>query len=197
MNYPRFQHVHFRPWRGRYYQEQKRRLLILGDSHYSDNYGEGPLFTLRLTTKYVSGKMNHRFWTQIGQVVTGKSHWEFERRAVWDTIAFYNYVQSIAVDQPGKAPPTAAFHQSARAFWEVIDFLQPTHLMALGARLWENMPPLDDAGLYKILGGRRHQYGFYTRAWGKVAAPYIKHPSWGFSAPEWHLVLCDFLALPK
>lgn len=188
------QHVHFLPWRGKNYAKSACRLLILGESHYSEAQ-EGPLFTRRLTREYVTGKFNHRFWTQIGQVITGKPRWEIDRKTLWDGIAFYNYIQRIEVNAAGCAPPNSAFHRSERAFWEVLDILKPTHLIALGNRLWIQMPALENENLKMTLGGQSRQYGYYRRSWGKTAATSINHPSWGFSKSYWHPIVRDFLAI--
>lgn len=194
MRYSQPKQVRFLPWCGKNYCKSYPRLLVLGESHYSDRL-EDPNFTQRLTAQYAAGKFNHRFWTQIGQVVTGKPHWEINRKAFWDSISFYNYVQDITVNAPGYGPPESAFLRSENAFWEVLDLLKPTHLIALGDRLWTHMPEFGNESATAPLGGQSRQYGYYIRNWGQVIAVSIKHPSWGFSAQVWHPVVRDFLAI--
>lgn len=187
-------YVHFLPWQGRSFTEQDRRLLILGESHYSDQ-AEDREFTRQLTEEYASGLFNHRFWTQIGQAVTGKRHWEIDRRVFWNQIAFYNFVQVIAADRPRQAPTAEMFRQSEGAFFEVLDDLQPTHLLALGYRLWTHMPQLVDENLKFNCDDIDYQFGEYRRTWGHVLAMSMQHPSTAFSAPRWHPVVRKFLTM--
>ena len=191
---PTITHIHFEPWEGLSYAGLVCRLLVVGDSHYADG-PRGRDFTQILTADYAAGRLRHRFWTQISQVVSGEPHSQLDREAVWDRIAFYNYVQEIVVARPGEAPPDAMFRCSEPAFFEVLDRLRPTHVLALGNRLWERMPPLEDESLSAIFGGERRQYGWYRREAGMVFAMGIPHPSWAFSAPRWHSVVRDFLAV--
>src|ERR1700733_7091500 len=93
--------VHFLPWVGSAFHNQSRRILILGESHYSDRQ-EPRTLTRTLTQDYINGRWNHRFWTQVAQAVTGKPHWEINRPEFWSTIAFYNYVQCIVAESAGQ-----------------------------------------------------------------------------------------------
>ncbi|MEA2977487.1 MAG: hypothetical protein QOF19_3007 [Alphaproteobacteria bacterium] len=187
-------HVHFLPWKGRDYENQSVRILILGESHYSSQ-DESSDFTERLTLQYMNGEWNHRFWTQISQAITGKSAREIDRHKFWNSVAFYNYVQTIGVSQPREKPSDALFHESEPAFFEVLDCLRPTHMLAFGFRLWERLPALEDESLSFVCDGQPHRYGNYRRSWGRVLATAIRHPSSAFSAPQWYPTICQFLQM--
>lgn len=103
MNLMQPHHIHFLPWIGSKYPKSSLKLLVLGESHYSDER-QRPDFTRREIKGYVEGRFNYRFWTQIGQVITGKPHWEINRASFWSGIAFYNYVQEIAVNAARQPP---------------------------------------------------------------------------------------------
>jgi hypothetical protein len=185
-------HIYFYPWEGKNFRQNKLRLLILGESHYGKS-NETRDFTWRLTDEIIKGEIRGRFWTQIAQAITGRSRWEINRAQFWNSVSFYNYVQQIVADKARVAPTPEMFHRSEPAFFETIDFLRPTHLLAMGYRLWSRMPALANEGLHFSIDGKRYQYGEYRRDWGRVLAMSIKHPSSAFSAPVWHPVIKRFL----
>lgn len=192
-------HIHFQPWRGTAYGTDRTgrtaRILLIGESHYSDG-PEDSDFTQITIEKFLGGEWKGRFWTQICQTLTGKPHREVDRCRVWHSISFYNYVQEIVGSRPRMAPSKLMFQCSETAFWETVDLLEPTHLLVLGYRVWQNMPPLVDESLELSLSGRKHQYGQYVRGWGTSFAMAIKHPSsMGFSYQEWYPVVQKFLSL--
>ena len=186
--------IRFLPWEGHEYRKQAVRILILGESHYS-SHREARNFTQRLTRQYIAGDWNHRFWTQVSQANTGKSYAEIDRREFWNSVALYNYVQAIGVRYSRQKPADVLFRQSEAAFFQVLDQLRPTHVLALGYRLWERLPALEDEALSFVCHGGRHQYGRYRRVWGTILATAIHHPSSGFSAPQWYPVICKFLRM--
>src|SRR5262245_42128530 len=109
--------VIFRPWIGAEYRSTTHwgcRLLVLGDSHYR----EFPSFPQHLYTRYVirahlRGEASHRFWTEVGRVVTGQSRFTPEtRRAFWRSIAFYNYIQEFVGPGPSNRPSRSAWSQA-------------------------------------------------------------------------------------
>jgi len=62
--------IHFKPWEGDHYSRglsKGRRLLALGESHYSD---DGQDTTTEYTKQYIDGNPgNFGFWTVIMQNV--------------------------------------------------------------------------------------------------------------------------------
>ncbi len=78
-----------------------------------------------------------------------------------------------------------------------MDILKPTHMLAMGYRLWGNMPSLEDENLTFKFEESSYPYGFYSRDWGRVAVMVIKHPSTAFAAPQWHRVINQFLAVTE
>lgn len=190
-------HVFFLPWVGKHYGRSRLgRLLILGESHYGEDVPT-PDWTIDLTREYAEGRWNHRFWTNIGQAITGLRHWEFDRSEFWNSIAFYNYVQEIAAAGPRQAPTAEMFAGSEGAFFEVISALKPTHVLALGYRLWEQMPSFESDCAPVFADGRSSQCGYYASLdhAHRAIAIAIQHPSWGFSALQWHPLFQKFLSI--
>jgi hypothetical protein len=188
--------IHFQPWVGKKYaRSSRKRILVLGESHYSD-LPKGVDFTRSLLDEYVRGDWNYSFWTNIGQAISGRSHWEMDRAEVWSHLAFYNYVQQIAAKGPRAAPTTSMFESSERAFFEVLSQLRPTHVVVCGLRLWRNMAPLTGREASFALKGVNYSWGGYRLGKQDIRAFPIKHPSAGFSSTKWHAVIQKFLSLP-
>ncbi len=189
--------VNFHPWKGPRYPDVKDsvpRILVLGESHYADE-PVSVTFTQDLCEQYIAGQWRHRFWTQIGQVLSGKHHTVADPRDSWRGIAFYNYVQTISVSGPRQSPPDAAFDESLEAFREVLYFLKPSHIIVCGFRLWERLPVFDGEPDFFVAKNNEHQYGPYSTGRTTAVASPILHPSAGFSFSEWHPVVAKFLTI--
>lgn len=189
--------VHFKPWIGRNYNKNlNSRLLVLGESHY------GPKnlptnFTISLTEEYVRYEWNHRYWTNIMQVIDGKKHWEIDRDTFWCEIAFYNYIQRSVAETPGVAPTIEMWQEAETPFFEVLEALKPTHTLVLSKRLWENMTSQGEPGVnFKLDTNERETWNFAYKN-GMTKATWLPHPSYGFSAKSWHPWVMAFLNIKK
>lgn len=165
----------FIPWVGARYLEAGKRLLILGESHYSDEELDRHA-TIDLTQQYVDG-WNHRFWTNLMQIVRGRAHWEIERGEFWAELAFYNYIQETVGDSPGIAPSDAMFAAAKEPFQTVLERLQPHRILVLSARLWDRLAPEGEAGPALAFGGQVRDTLVYRHAGGTALASWIPHPS--------------------
>lgn len=197
------EHVFFRPWVGRYYASGGlfgKRILVLGESHY----GIGA--PSRDTTRNVVGaylecpeavspelQSFKRFERSLVGTVTDVR----ERRQIWDSLLFYNFVQEIATDAPRQRPDVKNPGQSVEAFFEVLEAHRPEYIIAWGYRLWDKLLPTERwewgeeiaaDGLPPI------KTGYYTLADGtRIKAVPVKHPSAGYSWTKWHEFIKQFL----
>ena len=174
----------FEPWVGHKYGDNGERLLILGESHY------GPPsmprnYTIALTQEYVDGS-NHRFWTNIMQVVLGVPHWEIDRAEFWANVAFYNYVQQPVAETAGVAPTPEMFSSSEAAFFFVLERLAPESVLVLSKRLWENLSSAGRPGPNIFCGEAAKETWIYSYRGGEALSSWIPHPSYGFSWRQWH-----------
>lgn len=191
--------VFFRPWKGTNYGlRQFGRLLILGESHHGTNPSRE--WTIEVIQEYLANDVSQpwfRALTNIGLAVAGDAYWEMGRSEFWNAVAFYNYVQEAAAPGPRQAPTSEMFARSEPAFFEAISVLKPTHILALGFRLWEQMPPFESECPRLAIGKTRSECGRYEDIEGshRALAIRIQHPSSGFSAKEWHPLICEFLRL--
>ena len=191
--------VHFKPWIGKHYHAgiaPGRKLLLLGESHYS-SHPEKSDFTIELTREYVNHEWSHGFWTNIMQCVDGRPHAEIDRAEFWSRVALYNYVQEIVGESRGVAPSASMFERGIEPFFEVLRSLQPTHVLVLCKRLWENLPNQGSPESDFEAGGLRRERWTYPTIPGKSAvATWIPHPSYGFSPKKWPPVIVSFLQEP-
>lgn len=138
----RSQGVFFLPWIGEDYDSSsgEQRLLILGESHYSQPDEETPDLTRTCIREHAKRKWNHRFFTMLTQLVSGEDHWNIDRVQFWNRVCFYNYVQRSVGDSWGIAPDPEAYPRDERAFRAVISSLRPSHVLVCSWRLWDHLP---------------------------------------------------------
>lgn len=142
--------VNFRPWVGVEYRCAARwgsKLLIVGESLYRQFQFPEQRYTRCVIRAHLRGEAEHRFWTEVARVVSGKSAvTSDDRRAFWRSIAFYNYIQQFVGKKPGDPPPASAWADAGPPFREVLRRLGPTAILVLGFRLWRYMVPPDQTG---------------------------------------------------
>src|SRR5579871_1141391 len=137
----------FDPWiGGRYAGEGIRgvRLLILGESHYSEPKDNRSGFTEDVVREFVQGR-RHRFFTVAQRLVSGGRGWpsDTDRKEFWDRVAFYNYIQTCL--QATRCRPTPVMWLAAREpFLQTLGGLvpRPQLLLVLGRELRRNLPEL-------------------------------------------------------
>ena len=173
----------FLPWVGARYLEQPTRLLILGESHYSADTPDRHC-TIDCTQAYIDG-WNHRFWTNLMQIVRGRPHWEIARSDFWADVAFYNYIQEVVGDSPGIAPTDGMFASAAAPFQAVLERLRPQRILVLSARLWDQLATRGEAGPKLAFGDSVRDTLVYRHAGGTALASWIPHPS-RISWSPWH-----------
>src|SRR5262245_38404790 len=95
---PSYSIAHFHPWVGSEYRSGGvlgLRLLVLGESHHHTTPELADRDMTRIVVEnYLAGRARIRFFTSVMQVVTGREYFPYDRRrAFWDSVAFYNFVQ--------------------------------------------------------------------------------------------------------
>ncbi len=156
----------FHPWKGQHYGRESRfgvRLLVLGESHYGqpDEVPEPRTFTQEIV-RYYGVQHRHRYFTTIAKVLCGDRGWidNEERAAIWENVAFYNYVQSL-VPAPGIPPTPAQWEAGHYPFMTVLRNLRPDAVLVASQRLWgqiEQKPRSADVAFAYINHPRRIRY---------------------------------------
>ena len=128
--------------------------------------------------KKFSLEVTHRYFTSITQVLQKTPKWKLsaeQLRAIWASVAFYNYVP-IYVSNSSRVRPTAKHFMLGREpLLEVVKQLEPHAILVTGFELWNNVMlgqglPWGTEGQQRI---------------GSVRAARIKHPSAGFNSDQW------------
>ncbi len=147
--------VMFFPWIGKKYKKGGifgKKILILGEAHYCetpDNCGAcrpGERNDCNAMTKKVienqisdTGK-KHAIFTKLAKLFLDKdSLSEADKNDFWNSVSYYNYVQTSVSDKARVAPNSEMWSISEMPFNEVMKKLEPDFLLILGFRLWENM----------------------------------------------------------
>ncbi len=179
----RLKHVKFMPWKGERYGTRSPfgiPVMILGESHYSVE-GESRPFTRHVIEEVKSGKKKTPFYRNVAAAFLGDTCDPRKKRAFWDSVVFYNYVQSSL--KRGGRPTRRMWHKAEEPFLEVLAWLKPRpRLIAVfGWNTWENTPNCG-RDVPPIKHGRRNIL-CYEFGVGRVKslAPKLRHPSRAFN----------------
>ena len=129
----------FHPWQGDRYQSGVRdglKLLIVGDSHYSDDPAE--CRDRELTRTIVGQAMVEGGWTffeHIREVALGLQELQ-ERTFFWNAVSFVNLVQE-ALPTSSSKPSAGQIERGWLALRETVDELKPDVMLIFSARAWD------------------------------------------------------------
>ncbi|KPP95112.1 MAG: phage hypothetical protein [Bacteroidetes bacterium HLUCCA01] len=134
--------VFFKPWIGKNYKSGgilKIRTLVLGESHYGGLVDNRFDFTQFVVEKW-GIKQRNRFFTSLAKTIipTADYGWlpDSEREELYESIAFYNYIQKLVGDRPRQRPSELMWKEAIIPFQSVIDSLNPQVVIVLGKELW-------------------------------------------------------------
>jgi hypothetical protein len=138
----------FEPWVGGNYRTtglDGLRVMVLGESHYGAPDTEKPSTTQDVVRKWGQSR-RHRFFTLTQKVITGTDAGlsRADRRAFWEQVAFYNFIQRFVGDGPRVRPTQALWDDAAGPLLAVIEELKPHVLVVFGRALDAHLPPLPD-----------------------------------------------------
>ena len=214
--------MNFEPWQGGRYGSSNnlglpKRLLVLGESHYGEKENAYPGLTKEVVEEVFAKDEDvpyrYRFFTSLFMAICGAKR-EPTRKALAEfchAIAFYNFVQDL-VPAAGDRPTGEQWENAADPFFECLGTLKPSHVVACGFALWDNLPSERFSDLpaetersileqlpnrYQDNASHRHRgwAGRYDLADTGCLILKIHHPSIAFSADEWHPLLRCFLKL--
>lgn len=182
--------MYHNPWVGNNYGG----ILILGESHHGD--GDYVDYTVDTVSEYVNGRRqpSFRFFTILGQILTGRLAWELDAVAVWNSVAFANYVPALMTGAR-TCPTKEQWAEAAEIFPKLLSALEPhpSHILTLGERLWSAMAHLQhgrethNTALGTVVRVFRTEEGRFSRAIK------LQHPSSAISPSKWHPIVKEFL----
>jgi hypothetical protein len=149
--------VSFTPWIGPRYTDgglEGTKLLVLGESHYGEDESPQSSFTKDVVRSLVYGG-RHAFFTKIAKLVVGRGTGnhipQSEREWVWDRIAFYNYVQSLAGTGPDGTVTDSMWKEAKRPYLDVVEVTGPDAILIVGKELGRHVPsPTEEPDLEGI-----------------------------------------------
>lgn len=198
--------VFFYPWIGKDYHNGGvfgNKLLILGESHYCGNGCDGcgtdlcaecHSFTTNVIKEYLNPDLPRKDWMRTfvkfeRSLVNHITEWE-ERQLIWDSVAFYNYLQ-ISLNDARQSGTRQQYVDAIDPFFKVLDNLKPDLMIVWGYRLWDLLPETNwKNGEEKRVGDYRVCHGRYTTSTGfAVRTVCVYHPSAGYSWDFWYKVI--------
>jgi len=131
----------FLPWIGTGYSDgvNGSRLLVLGESHYSENPANAyPTLTQDIVTRVVAGE-RFPFFTKLGQCIGGAAT---GREFTWQSVAFYNYVQQLVGAHARDRPTEQMWERAMAPFNAVLTKHQPHAILVAGVGTWNSLSRL-------------------------------------------------------
>ncbi len=189
--------IFFRPFLGKNYNKEGFdgiKLLILGESHYCKNKNSCPKcgkedpedcfnFTNNVVQEYLGfkkGEFESKSWmstfTRFTNVLLGDKVGNDEIIDFWESIVFYNYVQS-ALETSRKEPKSEQFYESEKAFKEVLRRYKPDLIIVWGIRLWEYLPDIGHYGEERKIHGAIDKIYYYKSGVKDIPAFPVYHPA--------------------
>lgn len=186
----------FTPWVGQEFGNPEnnlglKRILVLGESHHSDQHELGalvPNMTTDVFQWYLQGPWAPwmRTFDNAAAAVAGQSKRVLGRsgvNAVWNQMAFYNYVPVVAAPGSRHRPPAEYFDRGVEPFRSVLETLRPGAIIVCGYELWARIIP-------------HHTEAYVDNPWrpsspfaqiGSLKIPALRmvHPSTAFSPAQW------------
>ena len=204
---PVMKNVFFKPWVGKDYESGGifgRRILVLGEAHICGGCADcGRVADGNECADFTSTNCMELLleghtdtWTatfrKFERSLAGHDTTPDESREIWNSVAFYNYVQK-SMDESRKSPEWVDFRDSEDAFFEVIDCLRPDLIIVWGVtRMYDCMPGGERwrPGNELVIDNYAVKNGYYRLADDKDARVlWVYHPSAGYSWDWWNKVI--------
>lgn len=201
------ENIFFKPWFGEDYETGGifgKKILVVGESHYCGHCeGCGDVANAEECAEFTTDHCIQPLLEGYTAGWTGTFH-KFERslvghetdlnesRKIWNSVAFYNYIQK-AMDGPRTSPDWTDFRDAEAAFFETLDSLHPDVVIVWGVgRMFDNMPGGDRwrEGESLEVDGYAVKNGFYRLDNDREARVlWVYHPSAGYSWDWWYKVI--------
>jgi len=168
------------------------KLLVLGESHYCKQgctdcgdfiHTECRNFTKDILAEYLDykngiGEFDHwmKTYTRFCNILCEKKLDVDELTEFWDSVIFYNYVQSAA-EEMRVSPSNEQFKKSTDAFIQVLEKYNPDLILVWGERLWNKITEFGRKSDEDILDNGNGPFYYFTAGDKEVPAYGIYHPS--------------------
>jgi hypothetical protein len=184
--------IKFWPYIGSYYDDIYPKILVLGESHYAPSAKDAEAL------KQINNNHNCTRETIVNEYLSDLSpsgtHWAHYVRCyrytaamiagldyhksdfMWGYLSFYNFFQGIVgVNSKDKKYISELLENSRKAYFEVIDLLEPNFIIVWGrSKLYDWLPQDEREYINKNLLLYYYKNRPQTKIW------HIQHPSRGF-----------------
>lgn len=204
--------VRFLPWVGKNYHERRffgKKILVLGESFHCDkctreecenDFSECRDLAERTVRTFLNKPEGHIEWmntyTKFERSLIGEWTDEEHRKEIWNSIAFYNYLQ-YSLDSSRKPGDSDAYEKAIKPFYEVIDYIKPEAIIVWGERLWWYLPGderWEECEEIIMDDGFKVKNGYYKLSNGNKTKVFpVTHPSYGYIWDYWHQVIKKML----
>jgi hypothetical protein len=201
----------FKPWVGDLYGRSThfdgRRILVLGESHHSEEHPVGSLVPelTQEVMEFYSRTQKRGEWMRtldnVAWALSGQTKVELAQEdhrgefTVWRSVAFYNYIPVVlAKSARGNRPNWQHFQQAVLPFEAVLRDLKPHILIVCGYELFPRVlaahwpttlpSPWDFKSLYVDVATP-----------SRMRVIRMLHPSAGFSHKSWHSALSQAISI--
>lgn len=192
------------PWIGKDYPDAERKILIVGDSHYTVD--EDGNFDEDCYNDFISNKNTTQ---EFAESYMNGTEWSFDRnlrlcllnvddktllKPLWEKIAFYNFIQEPMKQRDAK-PTEAQYKIAWHCFVNLVEIIKPTDCIFIGVRSETCFGScMDELGLQnsidnmpEIINGTAPREAFIHISNDYcLKLLFIKHTSKYFSYEPWH-----------
>lgn len=197
-----FEETFFDPWVGENYEcgYNGIKILVIGNSHYcsercncsycgvaGDFYDKYDycVDTTDIVSQFLDPDYYENWMKTYHNFECALTGYEVDSEVsneIWNSIAFYNYLQT-AVTGPYDKGRAKDYYSSRDAFWEVLEELRPDCIIFWGTRAWYKAPDFNG-----------ENYNCYALEDGtEISTLQIHHPSQGFNKYLAHKQIQNFL----
>lgn len=180
--------------------DETRRLLVIGESHYHDKSEKSiekhssSNFTRRVVDELAINRWYYgtRIFPNLHRALFG--HDNFDSRAFWNLVSFYNFIQRPMVTNKGR-PSYDDFYNSWTTFFEIIEILKPETCLFIGTSAANSLKQATQISNYRTDGVKWEEkisnaYAKSAKLFdgddNKTRLIFIRHTSQMFSWKKWH-----------
>ncbi len=179
--------VKFQPFIGENYFKSPSKILLLGESHYSE-HENNPHFTSDVVSDYIDKNSHSKFFGGMLRALYGEIT---DVNQQFRQLSFYNYIQEVVGPKHNDRPTDTMWCYAQAPFWEVLSVLQPDTILCFGKVLYANLPNCGEPG--STFSNDKLTIKSWKYICKKPIAVYgLTHPSYkgGFNASDYHELLC-------
>lgn len=184
----------FQPWVGEMYDSgglDGLRLLLVGESHYSDPPGDVadtdiPALTRDMVERAIQGDRGPQlFYDKIGKSISGRSLTDCDaRNDFWQRVAFCNFFQRLLEGSKAKLTKTDA-QEALPVFRDVLATVEPHAVLVTSIKVWNSIKPFNSVTRNEDAPSKTFLWTLDGRSMVATWTPHPSARSQAFSTSRW------------